>query len=126
MTGVLLTTKHGEAFGGIIIAYAHAEVSIKFTLSAVLDTNLETMFVLAEPYTSLQLRNVANAIVKLKMPIPAIEAFVQLTGKLKEHGTLRNHVAHAMWVKGTRPGSIRPARMGQTQGVSGRMRRIIS
>ena len=53
---------------------------------------------------------------KMHLQPPYSERFVALVGEVSGFGTLRNHIAHNRWMRGTRPGSIRPTLIDIRQG----------
>lgn len=107
-----VTKDHLLGFGGIIHYYASAEAGIKIGLATVLGVELIDVMILCEPYSSLDLRNVAKSISKAHEPItPEVERFLQLIGDFGAFGPMRNLIAHSRWKAGQREGSIKPTRL---------------
>jgi hypothetical protein len=101
-----------QAFGGIIHHYAAAEFGIKLILSGMLEIEVTELLILTEPYSSLDLRNVAKSIAKSRfVQTPEILRFLQLVGDLGTFGALRNNIAHSRWTSGDRRGSIKPHKL---------------
>ena len=87
-----LTKKHILAFGGIALNYARMEGAIKIVLSDMLEIDLGTTAMITEPYSSLDLRNVAKTLNKL-FPLPnnLNEEFAQIVGNLQTFSGLKNN-----------------------------------
>jgi hypothetical protein len=107
-----VTKEHLLGFGGITHYYAVAETGIKIGLAAVLGVELIDVLIMCEPYSSLDLRNVAKSVAKAHEPItPEVERFLQLVGDFGAFSSIRNLIAHSRWREGIREGSIRPSRL---------------
>ena len=112
------TGKQLDAFGRIINYYADAETGIKIALAGMLEIDMFELLVLTEPYSSLDLRNVAKSIAKHRFDAGRErDQFCQLVGDLGAFGPLRNNIAHSRWTKGERRGSIKPHRVDIRSGV---------
>ena len=108
----IVTTAHLLEFGKIVHFYASVEWGIRCMLAGILETPLVEALVVTEPYSALNLKNVAKSAVKLsKLPEKDQKAFVQIVGDWSSFGPLRNAIAHNRWQTGTREGSIAPFRV---------------
>lgn len=107
----LITDKHFEAWGRIVYAYAAMEAGIKLAISGILGLAPSDTFILANPYTSLNLRNVAKSVAKLYLQPKDAETFVQIVGDYGAFARVRNDICHNRWTFGDRPNSLRPAYM---------------
>ena len=97
------------AFGAIIHSYARIEAYIKYILSDRLNTSVEDIWIIAEPYGALALRNVAKALVDSAQPtMKDADTIKGLIGEFGAFSKLRNYIAHYVWIDGYKPGSIRP------------------
>jgi hypothetical protein len=104
----ILTGEHVYAFGSLTYQYAIAESGIRICLAGLLKADLDDMLVLTDSYSAVALRNVAKVIAKTHIKDERErDRFVELVGRLKAHGPLRNHIAHSRWKPGKRPGSIK-------------------
>lgn len=111
MTRATLSERHLEAFGRIITLYAFVEVGLKVTLTAMLRSDY--VHLMTAPYSSSVLQSVAVAITVMHFSDddPDRKVLLELLDRYARHATLRNHIAHAMWTKGTRAGAVRPVYM---------------
>ncbi len=103
----ILSPKHFEAFGRIIYACSEMERAIKLCLGAAYSLHVHDIFLITEPYSSANLKNVAKAVAKLYFSSKMKDDFVEILGKFGKFSTLRNHIAHNHWTQGSRPDSIR-------------------
>lgn len=103
------SVKQFEAFGRIIHYYAEAEFGIKFAMASIIEINVPDLFIIAEPLSSLSLRKVAKSLIKDRFAqTKGRDEFLYIVGDFGTFGPLRNIIAHNLWVKGTRRGSIKP------------------
>jgi hypothetical protein len=112
-----VTKEHLLAFGGIIHHYAVAENGIKIALATLMGIELVDVMILTEPYSSLNLRNVAKSLAKVKEPInEPVRVFLQIVGDFGAFGAIRNNIAHNRWTDGSRPNSVKPSRLDIREG----------
>jgi hypothetical protein len=112
----IISFDHLACFGAITTGFAKAESTLKLALAAILDTDPATAHIISEPYGSIDLQNVLRSLAKIHLEPEDAEKIVSLTGVLKTHRTLRNHIAHNQWTCGTRKGALRPVRIDIRQG----------
>lgn len=97
------------AFGMIVHFYASVEWGVRCMLAGILETPLVEALIVTEPYSALNLKNVAKSATKLsKLDKDAQETFIQIVGDWSAFASLRNSIAHRRWEGGKRTGSIRP------------------
>ncbi|TIX43027.1 MAG: hypothetical protein E5W81_06185 [Mesorhizobium sp.] len=118
MTIYTLDSPHFELFGRIISGSALVEMGLKITISGMLHSHQTFVHVLTAPYNSIDLYNVSKSMAKLyyQEGDKHRDELVGLIGRYKGHSRLRNHIAHAFWVPGSRDKSIRPASMSVREG----------
>lgn len=106
----LVTIEHLLGFGGIIHNYAFVETGIKIATAHMASLNLVDFLIMSEPYSSLQLKNVAKSLAKTNEPLSQdCEAFILIVDAFAAFSKIRNFVAHSRWTKGQRENSIKPS-----------------
>jgi len=108
-----VTPKHREAIGAVIEAWAFFESALLYDLCMLATrpeptqhTDLSTALVLAtgmKPHTML---GMMRTLVGVLFP-KDVEEFDKLRLKIKRLSDTRDIIAHARWIKGERPNSIR-------------------
>lgn len=99
---------HLLAFGRITHYYAVVESGIKITVSGILEADLADVLVLSEPYSALQLRNVAKSLGKMRLKPELSDKFCWIVGEWAKFAPIRNAIAHHRWSAGSQPDSIKP------------------
>lgn len=107
---------HMAAFGRVIHHFAFVETGIKIAISGILECDLGAVLIFSEPYSSLDLKNVAKSLAKERLKPEHCEKFVQIVGDWSKFASLRNVIAHSRWTDGDRPGTIKPRSVKIRQG----------
>jgi hypothetical protein len=100
---------HFATFGGIIHAFARLEWVIQGTMAAVSDLDVGKITTLTRELGYTAKRDALYSYMELYDT--EVELKTAIKGFLdgaNEHNGLRNHIAHSLWKKGSRPNSIRP------------------
>ena len=104
-----LTTRTVTAFGKITVYYAFMEAELKKVLGAILGVSFYDFAIIAEPYSSLNLKRVAKALIKFRVEDETVrQRLVEFVGEFGSFAALRNHIAHMRWIDGSRPNSVKP------------------
>jgi len=104
-------TDHLARFGSIVVSFARLEHVIQTAMAAVAGVDDEMkIVVLTRSLTYSQKRDTLYSYFKLYSTATETQQEIRnLIDKADKHYPLRNHIAHALWFPGTRPGTIRPA-----------------
>lgn len=102
---------HLLAFGRIIHNFASVETGIKLTLAGILNTFLDAALISFQPYSALDLKNVAKSLSKERLRPELSDEFCHIVGAWAAYTGLRNVIAHSRWIEGIRSGSIKPRRL---------------
>ena len=108
-------------FGAIIQSFARFEFAMCLATAAILKVDLGAVMTIMAGLGYRGKLHAYQSILKLYRPDPAIaERLNWFNGEIGTHNTLRNNIAHSLWVKGTRPASIKPFQV-QVHGGAGRL-----
>lgn len=107
---------HLIAFGRVMHNYAAVESGIKIAMSGILEIDLAHALIAFEPYSAINVKNVAKSLAKEKLKPKLAETFCHIVGEWSAHNTLRNTIAHTRWTNGIRPGSIKPRNLSIKEG----------
>lgn len=105
----LLTKDHFARFGAIIHAFARLEYLIQGAMAAVAGVDDFKIAILTKGLTYSQKRDTLYSYMLMTSGLKPeyAEKIRNLFDSTHKHNALRNNIAHALWRKGTRPGSIR-------------------
>jgi hypothetical protein len=104
-----LSDEHFRAFGRITHYYASIEAGLKITIGGLTGARMADTLIMAEPYTSLQLKNVVKSLNReIPLPRDGNSVLSQIVGDFTSLSTIRNAIAHFRWAQGVRPHSIKP------------------
>jgi hypothetical protein len=117
---VPLTLEHTKWFGLIVANFARAELIIQQTLSAIHQHDIARIMILTVGLGYSGKRDALLATLRgITIPEDHAERIRWYLGQVHKHNSLRNNIAHAYWVAGKRPGSIKPYQMKVRGGVLG-------
>lgn len=117
-TAAHLTPEHFYAFGYIVSTYAKVETGFSFIIAKIIGVPRHVAVLLCEPYSSQSLRNVVSTVhtTDYDMSDDLRERITDLANQFEGFGQLRNAIAHDIWTKGFREGSIKPMRLNIRSG----------
>ena len=96
--------------------YAVVESGIKMALTAVLEIDLGNGLIVFEPYSALNLKNVAKSLAKERLKPEWVEAFCSIVGEWSGFSSIRNAIAHNRWTDGKREGAVKPHTLNIREG----------
>lgn len=96
--------------------YAVVESGIKMALTAVLEIDLGNGMIVFEPYSAVNLKNVAKSLAKERLKPQWVESFCSIVGEWSGFSSIRNAIAHNRWTDGTQPGAIKPHTLNIREG----------
>jgi hypothetical protein len=100
---------HMMAFGSIVQHFARHEFLMQGIMCALLKIPLSNVSMLTSGLGYAGKRDALRSLLRdTDIAGDRRERIVWFLGELHKHNQLRNHVAHSMWIAGTRPGSIKP------------------
>jgi hypothetical protein len=118
-----LTHAHLSRFGSIVHTFARVEYLMQATMGRIIrlsggnSLTVDTVVLITKPMTYSQKRDALLSLMEaFKLSEPAKTEITTLFNAAHNHNALRNHVAHALWRRGTRPESIKPAFLDLRQG----------
>lgn len=114
-----LTTEHLCAFGAIIAVFARHEILMVGAISNLLETSAAgVMHLTAEmPYRAK--KDALKALSKASdLKGHDKERIAWFLGQVHTFNDLRNSIAHNIWKRGERPGSIKPLSLGVRSGTT--------
>jgi hypothetical protein len=107
---------HLLAFGRIIHNFASVETGIELALVGILNTFADAALIAFEPYSAVNLRNVAKSMAKERLKPELSEQFCMIVGDWFAFNGLRNIIAHSRWTEADREGAIKPRRLSILEG----------
>lgn len=104
-----LTPDHFAAFGAIIHHFARHEYLMQCIVCALIEVPLVPVSILTVELGYRARRNALLSLMKARpLPKPQSRRIETFLAVLDKRNALRNAIAHQVWTKGKRPGSIRP------------------
>jgi len=104
-----LSDAHLARFGSIVTSFAKFEYLISCTMAAVAGVEDMKIVFLTKALTYSQKRDTLYSYMTQYVIKQAVSnRIIEIVDEAHGYSGLRNNIAHAIWVKGTREGSIRP------------------
>lgn len=113
----LLSQDHLSRFGSIVYSFAHLEYLMQSVMAGAGELDPDKITVLTKALTYSQKRDTLYSYLKFyNFPAEREVPIKEFFDRAHKHNALRNHIAHSMWTKGTRPDTIKPAYIDLRQG----------
>lgn len=107
-----VTLEHAIQFGFIINIFAKIEMQMQITAAGILDTDLGTALILmGDTHYRQKQTTLRNLHATRGIDGYPNQQLIEILDEVSELSKLRNHIAHATWVAGRKPGSIKPMGM---------------
>jgi hypothetical protein len=104
-----ISFNHFATFGGIIHSFARLEWVIQGTMAAVADLDVGKITTLTRELGYMAKRDALYSFMELwETPTELKNSIKGFLDEANEYNGLRNHIAHSLWRRGSRPKSIRP------------------
>lgn len=101
--------EHMAAFGSIVQHFARHEHLMQGIMCALLKIPLSNIAMMTAGLGYAGKRDALRSLLRdVDIADDRRERIAWFLGQLHQHNQLRNHVAHSMWIAGTRPHSIKP------------------
>ena len=104
----ILTLDHLSRFGSIVHSFARLEYLIQSTMAAVAELEDTKIVLLTKSLTYSQKRDTLYSYLEFYRVSAARQAEIRnFLDRAHKHNALRNNIAHALWLEGSLPGTIR-------------------
>ncbi len=104
-----ITFHHAATFGGIVSSFAMLEWVIQATMAAVSELDLGKVAILTRDLGYSAKRDALYSYMEIMETSDDLKSGIKgFLDEANEYNTLRNHIAHSLWRKGSRPTSLRP------------------
>jgi hypothetical protein len=118
-----LTHGHLSTFGSIVHTFARIENLMQVTMGRLVRltggtvVTVDMVILLTKPMTYSQKRDsLYSCMEAFNLSEPTNTEITTLFDAAHKHNALRNHIAHAIWRRGKRPTSVKPAFLDLRQG----------
>lgn len=104
-----ITPDHMAAFGSIVQHFARHEYLMQGIMCALLKVPASNIGLITAGHGYAGKRDALRSLLHdIEIAADRKERIVWFLGQLHKHNQLRNHIAHSMWIAGTRPNSVKP------------------
>ena len=104
-----ISFKHFACFGGIMHSFARLEWVIQGTMAAVAGVDVGKITLLTRDLGYTAKRDALYSYMELYETSDELKAPIKgFLDAAHEYNALRNHIAHSLWRRGSRPNSVRP------------------
>jgi hypothetical protein len=108
----VFSTLHATCFGYIIAVFARIETNMMTCAAGILDTDLASAYILmADTHYRQKRQTLTHLNATLGVNGRISEELTAILDDVHKYSRLRNWIAHSPWVKGNRPGSIKPMQL---------------